>query len=75
MAIIGDTEVEMPRRLALVAVVVAAAIGILLAGNAGALTIYPIDRAEILLGSRFDVRVEFDGVVSEGAVTRGSRDP
>ena len=28
-----------------------------------ALTIYPIDRAQILAGARFDLKVEFDGVV------------
>ena len=28
-----------------------------------AITIYPIDRAQILAGSRFDFKVEFDGVV------------
>ena len=31
---------------------------------AGAITIYPIDRAQILSGSRFDLKVEFDGVVA-----------
>src|SRR5262249_43716257 len=30
-----------------------------------ALTIYPVDRAEILAGSRFDFKVEFDGVIAE----------
>ena len=34
-------------------------------GAGAALTIYPIDRAEILAGSRFDVKVEFDGVIPE----------
>ena len=29
--------------------------------SAGAQTIYPIDRAEILAGSRFDLKVEFSG--------------
>src|SRR5215471_11097230 len=38
--------------------------GTLNAGPAGAITIYPIDRAQILAGSRFDLKVEFDGVVS-----------
>jgi alkaline phosphatase len=32
--------------------------------QAGAITIYPIDRAQILSGSRFDLKVEFDGVVA-----------
>ena len=32
--------------------------------SAGAITIYPIDRAQILAGSRFDLKVEFDGVVA-----------
>src|SRR5258705_6928604 len=38
---------------------------------AGAITIYPIDRAQILAGSRFDLKVEFDGVVkvSDAKVT------
>jgi len=31
-----------------------------------ALTVYPVDRAEILAGSRFDLKVEFDGVIAEG---------
>ena len=34
------------------------------AAPAGAITIYPIDRAQILAGSRFDLKVEFDGVVA-----------
>ncbi len=29
-----------------------------------AITIYPIDRAQILAGARFDLKVEFDGVVA-----------
>ncbi len=33
---------------------------------AGAQTIYPIDRAAILAGSRFDLKVEFAGVVEVG---------
>jgi alkaline phosphatase len=36
----------------------------LVAASAGAITIYPIDRAQILAGSRFDLKVEFDGVVA-----------
>src|SRR5262245_36170395 len=30
---------------------------------ADAMTIYPIDRAQILAGARFDLKVEFDGVI------------
>jgi alkaline phosphatase len=37
------------------------------AADAGAITIYPVDRAEILAGSRFDFKVEFDGVIPAGA--------
>ena len=33
------------------------------AAPALAITIYPIDRAQILAGSRFDLKVEFDGVI------------
>ena len=33
------------------------------AAPAGAITIYPIDRAQILAGSRFDLKVEYDGVI------------
>src|SRR5262249_61230026 len=40
------------------------AAGTLGATPADAITIYPIDRAQILAGSRFDLKVEFDGVVS-----------
>ncbi|GHD22687.1 alkaline phosphatase [Tianweitania populi] len=36
---------------------------------ASATTIYPLDRATILSGSPFDMKVEFDGVVAEGDVT------
>ena len=50
-------------------VMIVAVMGIAWAAIAEALTIYPIDRAEILVGSRFDVKVEFDGVVPEGSVT------
>ncbi len=35
----------------------------ILAGAANATTVYPLDRATILAGSPFDVKVEFDGVV------------
>src|SRR5262244_3620801 len=49
------------RMLGLALMVAAVALG---AAPAGAITIYPIDRAQILAGSRFDFKVEFDGVVS-----------
>lgn len=32
-------------------------------------TIFPVDRAEILAGARFDLKVEFDGLVAPGEVT------
>ena len=32
---------------------------------ASAVTVFPIDRAEILVGSKFDFKVEFDGVLDE----------
>src|SRR5690606_19554648 len=32
-------------------------------------TVYPVDRAEILVGARFDLKVEFDGPVAPGDVT------
>ena len=41
----------------------------LTAVSAEAQTIYPLDRAEILAGSRFDFKVEFPGAPSRGAVT------
>ena len=41
---------------------------VLLGAGAEALTIYPVDRAEILAGSKFDLKVEFDGVVASGDV-------
>lgn len=46
------------RRLALSAAMLVAA-----AGCAAAQTIYPIDRADILAGARFDLKVEFAGTV------------
>jgi len=58
----------MVRKLLFGAVMIVAVAGIGWAALAEALAIYPIDRAEILLGSRFDVKVEFDGVVPEGSV-------
>ena len=44
---------------------------------AGAITIYPIDRAQILAGSRFDLKVEFDAViaVADAKVTIDGVDP
>jgi len=52
------------------------AAGTLGAAPADAITIYPIDRAQILAGSRFDLKVEFDGVVnaSEARVTIDGKD-
>src|SRR6516162_2654972 len=43
---------------------------------AQAQTIYPIDRAEILLGARFDLKVEFPGLADAGkvAITLNGRD-
>src|SRR5258705_3157225 len=35
---------------------------------ASAQTIYPLDRAEILAGARFDLKVEFPGAPAQGAV-------
>ncbi|MEY9782893.1 alkaline phosphatase [Sinorhizobium fredii] len=37
----------------------------MLAGVADAATVYPLDRATILVGSPFDFKVEFDGVVKQ----------
>lgn len=48
---------------------VAALAGSLAAGPAMAQTIYPIDRAEILEGSRFDFKVEFPDAPASGDVT------
>ncbi len=39
---------------------------LVIARPARAQTIYPLDRAEILAGSRFDLKVELPGVVGEG---------
>jgi alkaline phosphatase len=50
-------------------VAAAAAIAILLAVSPGqAQTVYPIDRAEILSGARFDFKVEFPGLVDPAAI-------
>jgi alkaline phosphatase len=55
----------------------AAGFAVTLAGSAGhAQMIYPIDRAEILLGSRFDLKVEFPGLAdpTKIAVTLNGQD-
>jgi len=52
-------------RATVILTVVCAILG---AARADALTIFPVDRAEILAGARFDFKVEFDGVVSPGDV-------
>jgi alkaline phosphatase len=50
-------------------VAAAAAIAILLAVSPGrAQTVYPIDRAEILSGARFDFKVEFPGLADPAAI-------
>ena len=41
----------------------------LASAGAGAQTIYPLDRAEILAGARFDLKVEFPGSPPESAVS------
>lgn len=43
--------------------ILALASATMLAGAANAATVYPIDRATILVGSPFDFKVEFDAVV------------
>jgi alkaline phosphatase len=43
--------------------------GLLAASAAHAQTVYPIDRADILLGSRFDFKVEFPGLVDPAKVS------
>ena len=45
------------------------AVIVLGSGVVDAITVYPIDRAQILAGSRFDLKVEFDGIV-ESADTK-----
>src|SRR5262245_3211078 len=42
---------------------------LLTAASAGAQTIYPIDRAEILVGARFDLKVEFPGLAKADGVS------
>ena len=44
-------------------------LGLLCAGAARAQTIYPLDRAEILAGSRFDLKVEFAGIADPARVS------
>jgi alkaline phosphatase len=46
-----------------------AALLVLTASAAGAQTIYPLNRAEILSGAKFDFKVEFPGAPAEGDVT------
>ena len=45
-----------------------AALSTLMSWPAAAQTIYPIDRAEIVSGSRFDLKVEFPGKVAGDAI-------
>ena len=52
----------------LLAVNLALASALLAAATAQAQTIYPLDRAEILAGSRFDLKVEFPGSPAQSAV-------
>ena len=58
------------------AAVIGLAAGLLASGTAFAQVIYPINRAEILAGSRFDLKVEFPGVAdpSRVRVTLNGRD-
>ena len=46
----------------------------LAAQNAVAQTIYPVDRAEILTGARFDLKVEFPGNPATASVTVNGQD-
>src|SRR5262249_46625303 len=64
------------RRVLSVAVV-AVGLGLSWPAAIAALTIYPVDRAEILAGSRFDLKVEFDGVIGRAdvKVTVNGNDP
>src|SRR5947199_7047429 len=41
----------------------------LIASSASAQTVYPIDRADILTGARFDFKVEFPGLVDPAKVS------
>ncbi|MGE0699225.1 MAG: alkaline phosphatase, partial [Hyphomicrobiaceae bacterium] len=45
-------------------IIVAACLAGLLTSAAGAQTIYPLDRAEILAGARFDLKVELPGKIA-----------
>jgi alkaline phosphatase len=51
--------------------------GLLMSGAVSAQTIYPINRADILAGSKFDFKVEFPGAPEQGAVkvTINGKDP
>ncbi len=44
------------------------------AQSASAQTIYPLDRAEILTGAKFDFKVEFEGKPASGTVTINGED-
>jgi alkaline phosphatase len=50
------------------AIILAGVLLLLAATGAQAQTIYPLDRAEILAGSRFDLKVEFPGAPAQSAV-------
>lgn len=39
------------------------------AGAANAMEIYPVDRTSVLVGSKFDFKVEFDGVMGKARLT------
>src|SRR5882762_1129885 len=52
----------------LLAINFGAALAAFACASAGAQTIYPLDRAEILAGARFDLKVEFPGSPPEQAV-------
>lgn len=47
----------------------AVAAALIAAGPAAGQTIYPIDRAQILAGARFDLKVEFPGLADAGKVS------
>src|SRR5262245_27205882 len=50
--------------------ILAAAACLFIAAAPGhAQTVYPIDRADILVGSRFDLKVEFEGLVDAAKVS------
>jgi alkaline phosphatase len=52
------------------------AVGLVAASSGQAQTVYPIDRAEILIGTKFDLKVEFDTQIdqSKAKVTINGRD-